>query len=242
MNFSGYRIAHTVRYFDGILCLHIQQLNLKLAASRTVVRLKKYEVSNMAKTRNQSPEKTRQSIIDKARELIMAQGVKGTSIADIARTTGMSKGTLFYYYPSKNNLIFDVTDQHFEQVTRTLVKVMTARKNEDPRELFKLGFTGIINEAARGQLNLYLVQDAVTGNEELKERFKQKYEDWRQMMLQLLKDIFPDNDEKELVLYASILVAVLDGLIIQWLLDPEQVPVAEIADCLAGSLIRGSHP
>ncbi|MGE5453951.1 MAG: TetR/AcrR family transcriptional regulator, partial [Methylocystaceae bacterium] len=145
----------------------------------------------MAKTNNQSPENNRQSIIDTARDLIMTQGVKGTSIADIARQAGISKGTLSYYYPAKNNLVFDVTDQHFQQVTKTLMRVMTARKQDDPHELFRLGFTGIINEAARGQLNLYLVQDAVTGNEELKQRFRLKYEEWRQMMFELLQSIFP---------------------------------------------------
>jgi len=193
----------------------------------------------VARTKNQSPEANRQFIVDTARELIMAQGVKGTSIADIARQAEMSKGTLFYYYPSKNDLVFDVTDQHFQQVTNTLMRIITAGKQDDPHELFRIGFNGIINEATRGQLNLYLVQDAVTGNEELKHRFSQKYEEWRQMMFELLQSIFPDGHERTLELYAYILVAALDGLIIQWLLDPHQVPVTEIADCLAQSLING---
>lgn len=193
----------------------------------------------MARTKQQSPEANRQFIINIARELIMAQGVKGTSIGDIARHAEMSKGTLSYYYPSKSDLVFDVTDQHFQQVTNTLLRIMDARKQDDPHELFRIGFNGIINEATRGQLNLYLVQDAVTGNEELKQRFSKKYEEWRQMMFELLQSIFPDRPENTLRLYAYILVAALDGLIIQWLLDPHEVPVTEIADCLADSLING---
>ncbi|MGE5380755.1 MAG: TetR/AcrR family transcriptional regulator [Methylocystaceae bacterium] len=193
----------------------------------------------MAKTNQQSAESNRQLIIDIARELIANQGVKGTSISDIARQAGISKGTLFYYYPSKNDLIFDVTDQHFEEVTKTLARVMTARKEDDPRELFRIGFTGIINETARGQMNLYLVQDAVTGNEELKLRFKEKYEEWRQRMLDLLQSIFPDEDKHTMELYSFILVAVLDGLIIQWQLEPNTVPVTEIAEKLAEVFIKG---
>ena len=42
-----------------------------------------------------------------AAELFAMNGVNGTSLADIAKECGISKGTLYYYYPNKDLLILD---------------------------------------------------------------------------------------------------------------------------------------
>ena len=44
------------------------------------------------------------NIIKVATELIGKKGVEKTSLADIAREAGISKGTLYYYYPTKNDI------------------------------------------------------------------------------------------------------------------------------------------
>lgn len=37
------------------------------------------------------------------------------SLADIAQHAGVSKGTLYYYYKNKNDLLFDITDKYLNQ-------------------------------------------------------------------------------------------------------------------------------
>ncbi|NLV22830.1 MAG: TetR family transcriptional regulator, partial [Syntrophomonadaceae bacterium] len=48
----------------------------------------------------------RQKIIDVATALVKERGVKGTSLADIASAAGISKGTLFYHFAAKDDLIY----------------------------------------------------------------------------------------------------------------------------------------
>jgi len=51
---------------------------------------------------------TQERIIEAAsNELMTERGVTDTSLADIAGEVGISKGTLFYYYSSKNDLVYD---------------------------------------------------------------------------------------------------------------------------------------
>lgn len=42
-----------------------------------------------------------------AAELFSKNGINGTSLADIAKICGISKGTLYYYYPNKDTLVLD---------------------------------------------------------------------------------------------------------------------------------------
>ena len=60
-------------------------------------------------------------IIDAATELFITKGAQETSLADIARHLNISKGTLYYYYSTKAELIFDVTDIYIENLTSVLL-------------------------------------------------------------------------------------------------------------------------
>jgi len=51
-------------------------------------------------------EATRRHLLDRALELFQAQGVEGTTMRDIARAAGMSLGAAYYYFPSKEALVF----------------------------------------------------------------------------------------------------------------------------------------
>ena len=46
----------------------------------------------------------KETILSAATDLIIKQGVKNTSLADIAKASNISKGTLYYHYSSKNLL------------------------------------------------------------------------------------------------------------------------------------------
>jgi AcrR family transcriptional regulator len=46
----------------------------------------------------------RKQIIDGARQVFLAQGFDGASMGEIARTAGVSKGTLYVYFASKEDL------------------------------------------------------------------------------------------------------------------------------------------
>jgi AcrR family transcriptional regulator len=52
----------------------------------------------------------RQQILDGARKVFLAQGFDGASMGEIARTAGVSKGTLYVYFDSKEQL-FEVIAQ-----------------------------------------------------------------------------------------------------------------------------------
>jgi AcrR family transcriptional regulator len=104
---------------------------------------------------------TRQVILQTANRLMMDQGINNTSLNDIAREAGISKGTLHYYYPSKDDLIYDIAQQHF-----SVVKSSVLRWNENVRgrtsfaEILRVVLSSFLEADTRNKLHLYLLQEA----------------------------------------------------------------------------------
>ena len=56
-------------------------------------------------SRQQQAKATRQKIIDTALELFARQGFDGTATRQIAREAGITEGLIFYYFPTKTDLL-----------------------------------------------------------------------------------------------------------------------------------------
>lgn len=53
----------------------------------------------------------RRALLDAARSLVAAKGVKGTTIAQIAAKAGVAKGLLFYYFKDKESIIQAIAEE-----------------------------------------------------------------------------------------------------------------------------------
>src|SRR5690348_1319578 len=49
---------------------------------------------------------TRRHLVERALALFQERGVEGTTMRDIAKAAGMSLGAAYYYFPSKEALVF----------------------------------------------------------------------------------------------------------------------------------------
>lgn len=169
----------------------------------------------------------RDKIIETAIKLIGERGVEGTSLADIAKDVGISKGTLYYYYSSKNDLIFDITKDHMDKISANIFSMIENKKGETSlHDTLKLLIETLLKSETRTRLHLYLIQEVLSGNEDLKERFIETYRQWFQM----IQDGYSllTSQKRELSVQARILVAIIDGLIIQGSIGTGAIPVDEI--------------
>ncbi len=177
--------------------------------------------------------KSRQKIIDSASRLIVEKGIENTSLADIARETDISKGTLYYYYASKDDLIFDLTERHMSRITSELLDLIAhGTDNVDATETLKIVYETLINADTRSRLHLYLVREALTGNAVLKKRFLRKYQQWQSMLEDSLRKLCPGITNVRMK--AQLIIASIDGYIIQSMLGCTEVPIAETAELLTG--------
>lgn len=170
----------------------------------------------------------RERIIQTAAKLIIERGVASTSLADIARAADISKGTLFYYYPTKGDLIFDITERHMDHMSEKILRwVEEAASDVPPTKILKLVFETITAAQARGQIHVYLIQEALTNNPNLRKRFGQEYQRWREYIQKGLERLLPDEPDYQTLSW--IILSVIDGFLLQSLLGTERLPLEESA-------------
>jgi AcrR family transcriptional regulator len=185
----------------------------------------------------------RTRIIDAAGKLMADKGVKLTTLADIAREAGISRGTLFYYYASKNDLIYDILEKHLSDLTDAIFASLPRRRSStaDLASVLQSALTGLIQDENSGRINLYLLQEAIIDNSDLKDRFAVKYQTWRELIAGQIARAFGISDSRRLQVLGTLLLAMIDGLTIQFLLAPRSVNFQEISQQMVSMISAGGE-
>jgi AcrR family transcriptional regulator len=169
--------------------------------------------------------RNRERILSTAARLIKEKGVSRISLADIAAAVDISKGTLYYYYPSKDDLIFDIAEESMNHMTRKILGWVEKSRETSPENILKIVFDAVLKARSRGQIHLYLILEALT-DEALRKRFCDEYGKWRAIIQDGLNRILPGGKQNPLL--AQIILATIYGLLLQSLLGIQKPPLAEI--------------
>lgn len=174
----------------------------------------------------------KQTILISATELITQNGIKNTSLADIAKHVGISKGTLYYHYASKDDLICDVADVHLKIITKAVLGcVQNVQTDHSKDEIIKSILDRISTIEGNGRVHMYLLCEAITGNDSLKDRIKLNYINWRSTLKSEIERTLNNTDESAESL-SFLLLSIVDGLVVQSLLKTEKIPFEGIATFL----------
>lgn len=163
--------------------------------------------------------KGKQRIIEAAYQLILKKGIKETSVRDIAKEAGISVGTFTYHYPSKEELLFDIFEMTMKKQDEVLAKGLCSETKEEKKQALEEILSEITSNEYFMKLNYYLLGEAFAQNKEMLEKMKEKYKIWREEFKAY------SGDE----LHASLLLAMIDGLAIQMLLDEESISTRDMA-------------
>ena len=179
---------------------------------------------------------TREKILSVTRQLMTEKGVQATTLADISQAAGISQGTLFYYYKSKDDLIYDILEQHFSQLTDAIIASIPRRSSSDKITLLRGTLEKLIKDQDTSRMNIYLFQEAIAGNRDIKDRFMVKYQTWRELIARQVSALFAINDPDHLASLGAVILAIIDGLTIQYLLDDQSFDFKKAAGIMAGML------
>lgn len=182
----------------------------------------------MAKTAKGTGKDNRQKIIDTTIDIIGERGIDKTSLAQISKVSGLSKGTIYYYYASKNDLIFDIADLHMDRISTTLLSMLENENQISWEKLLTAFFETLLNSETRSRLHLYLVREAVSGNGSLKKRFQKTYAQWFTMVDQAQSKM--RGEEFNVQAKSKFLVALVDGFILQVLLETDRPKINDIVN------------
>lgn len=182
----------------------------------------------------------RQQIVDVATELFAQAGYRGTGLASIAATVGLTQAGLLHHFGSKETLLEAVIRHRSEQDAPLIEQIMGDGGITMLDRLHLLAEHNV-DRAGLSLLFSVLVAENLQPEHPEHEFFRARYRDLRRAIESALEagqqrgEIRADVD---LAAISRRIVAALDGLQTQWLLDPAEVDLVESYRELGSSLRR----
>jgi len=169
----------------------------------------------------------KEEILEQAAVLIAEHGFQGTTLSQLSEALGLTEPGILHYFPSKIHLLQGVLEYHEQKDADKYLGLLQTEKKNVP-ELFDLLDDLVAkNEKIPGLIQLFtvLVGESVRSNHPSHDYFVDRYQRVREgyvnQFFALIKtQIRPDVNLEEL---ATLIMAIMDGLQIQWLLDPKKV-------------------
>jgi len=147
-----------------------------------------FEVPSPMKARPGRKNK-REDVLKKAAELIARQGFDGTSMRDIAAAVNMLPGSLYYHFPSKEDMLLAIHERVVGDMTEEVQQAVS--KGNDPWDRLERAAVAHL-KGLLGSGNLVSIispnfaQDREAVNEQLKAQ-RRSYE-------KIFRDLFADLD------------------------------------------------
>ncbi len=164
----------------------------------------------------------RESIVRAALDIIAEHGYHKASLTAVAERAGITQQGLMYYFPTKEQLLAAVLDQ------RDQWDLLNFSGSAEPSAMGATQLAALVdyNATRPNMVQTYtvLAGESVTEGHPARQHFHDRYARARRDVVSMIErhnvelpaDLSPEQ-------VATLGVAVLDGLQLQWLLDPDEV-------------------
>lgn len=167
-------------------------------------------------------ENVKDIIMDATVELLENQSLDDISLAKIATTAGISKGTLYYHYKTKEDILLDITNRFIDQQWDDfLIWVDNKEKDTSLHRLLKYVVERNVKYVGP---RYHLLYSAFLGNERIRDMFIERYKEFQQIISTKIAERAGD-EYADYLAWTALLVS--DGLIIQKLLNNENMDIDE---------------
>ena len=181
--------------------------------------------------------RSRRALIEAATALFAERGYDGTSVQAIGARAGVSRGSIFWHFGSKEGLLWAVVERAFEQwETEVLVPdVGDATGIEAVRRALAAHRRFLTERGGALRLFYILIFEALGPRPDLARAFAGLHERLRDMAIES-GEMRADLDARATVIFIS---GALGGIAYQWLLDPGGFDLDRAYADLERTLVRG---
>jgi AcrR family transcriptional regulator len=186
-------------------------------------------------------ERKRKDILRAAIETFGTKGSTNGTLSDIAEQVGMTHAGVLHHFGSKQNLLLEM----LEFRDRDDVAHLAERHIPGGPALFAhLVATAQRNALRPGIVQVYTVlsAEAVTDDHPTTAFFQERYSTLRREVDEAFRELCAQEDVAEpdtIEKAAASILAVMDGLQLQWLLDPTAVDLAGASEFAIEAIVNG---
>jgi AcrR family transcriptional regulator len=187
-------------------------------------------------------ENHRERLIKGAMRCLREKGYAHTTARDIATASNSNLGSIGYHFGSKEALLNEAIREGFAEWTAQLGSIAFAEAAATPLERGRASWVALTESFDEHRPLIVAFVEALAQSvrsDELRAQLADTYEEGRAAVGRLVEASLGEADigDEQCRAVASFMIAVCDGLLLQWLVDPERAPSgAELTDGLDAAL------
>ena len=168
-------------------------------------------------------QQSKSNIMNAAFTLMARDGYESTSIAQIAKVAGVSKGLLYNYFSSKQELLMALVHGALEEWERIEEKLHSDNPSEKLRNIIDWFFMEISEHSEQWKM-ITALTFKIEKFEFIHDIALQKMENFVQLLEDILSKLNIENPSNE----AQLLGALFDGIGMQYLILGKDLPIEEM--------------
>lgn len=157
-------------------------------------------------------------ILDAAEDLLAQKSLKEVTLAQIADHANVAKGTVYYYFKNKEDILFAIFDRYLADQWKQL-NDWTSNAAKDTR-LPRLIKYVLARDIDKTGIRLHFIFEAADGNEVLRQKLMERYLKFEKEIAAKIQER-QDNVDSDYLSWLALMVS--DGLIIQKTLGNDQL-------------------
>ena len=173
----------------------------------------------------------REQLLAAARRCLVERGYAHTTARDLVAASGTNLGSIGYHFGSKEALMTEALNEAMIEYTDKVSAAMrAAAEGGDPNQTVTTAWLSMISLMSEYRPLLVSLVEAIAQAERsdtLRRRLAEGYEAIRRDGARATMEAFPMVPEVVARSVTSFMMAVSDGITLQWLLDPERTPSGE---------------
>ncbi|GAB4317292.1 MAG: hypothetical protein Kow00127_09050 [Bacteroidales bacterium] len=179
-------------------------------------------------------ESRRKQILETALQLFAEQGYTHTSVRMIAEQAGISKGLLYNYFKSKEELLDRIIQEGFEEILKDFDP-----DNDGTLTREELGlYIDRVFESLRKNRNYFNLLFALMIQPQVMSHIIPLYESKIASVFTMVADYFGRTGFEDPMSESMLFLAHLDGIAFHYIVRPEEYPLDKVAEALKKRYIK----
>ncbi len=183
-------------------------------------------------------ERKKALILDTALKLFATEGVHSTSISKIATRAKISKGLMYNYFSSKDELISQL-------IIRGMEKLLQSFDPDHDGKLTDEEFNYFVHEnfnILKNNLDYWKLYFSIILQPHVYNLVKNDFNDLIHKLMSVLVNYYERKGAEKPEMEAMLFFAMVDGISFQYMMDPDNFPLEEVKDMIIRKFSYNEHP
>ncbi len=186
----------------------------------------------------------RERLIEAAIVCLGEKGYARTTARDLVARSGTNLASIGYHFGSKEHLLNVAIGEASRRWLKPLIQQAAEPAGATPLERLQHALSGLFDSVEENQALVTASLEAwaqLARSDDLRAEMLDTYDEFHTVITTVTRDAFAEfgvGEEVDSDALASLIIAVFDGMMVRWQLNPDRVPSAErISSAVYGAVV-----